>query len=402
MTLRSARPFPAWRFHRCVDWSAVIGAVALSMVLPPASYAGDASENAALHYWPAFAICPLETSEISAATTDDQKLGFKVPVGPRLARHFQGRGADALACLHRGAALSNCEWGTNLRKYGPLATVVHGEMAHRLARIALLRARWRFEHSDWDGGIDDVIATMILGRHIGRDKLCQNVFFGCQLDGMATGTLAVYLPGMPREALEGLSLKLDGLPPRTSMHDVFLYHANAVDWAVEHFAQAEKEGKLVELLVSLSSKEDARKMLSLAKNAEGLTRMAEAGRPLVRQLAEATSLDPRAYDRLYQERFAPALEANPVAAMLGCWYDLARDEVATADCRVEFIRAAIDILRRGPSALAGHTDPYGDGPFEYRTFDGGFELTSKLVYFSPIRMDIGLRANHPPPDQNQR
>ncbi len=384
-----------WRVARRIELAAWL-AVFVASVPGRASVvdAAENSENAALQYWAAFALCPEETEEISAATSDDEKLGFGIPVSQELARNFWGDGERALEYLHRGARLPSCEWGTNLRKYGPGEEIIHGELAHGLARIALLRARWRFEHGNWDAGIHDVIATMMLGRHIGRDKICYNVHCGCMLEAMATVTAAVYLPRMPERALTRLAAELDALPPPTSMREVVLYHENAIDWAVDHFEQAENERKLFEIVASLSSKDEAKKILQLAGNAEGLIRLAQAGRPLVRQLAEAMSLRPDEYDRVYKERFAPALNANPGAAILGSWYEVARDEEATAHCRLVFVKTAIDIFRRGETALNDHPDPYGNGLFKYTAFDGGFELCSKLVYGKlQIRMDIGLRKN---------
>ena len=56
---------------------------------------------------------------------------------------------------------------------------------------------WRFEHDDWDGGTADVIATMVLGRHIGRGKISATIHLGCQIETIAIGTLAFYAPRMP-------------------------------------------------------------------------------------------------------------------------------------------------------------------------------------------------------------
>jgi hypothetical protein len=381
------------RVTRRIEMGAMLTVlIALSLGQASLGDTVDNSANAALHYWVAFALCPRETAIISAATSDDETVGFGVPVGEELARNFRGKGERALEHFHRGAGLASCDWGTDLRKDGPSGDAIHGEKAHALARIALLRARWRFEHGDWDAGIDDVVATMMLGRHIGRDKIWINVHFGCMLEGMATGTVAVYLPRMPEPVRTRLVVRLDGLPTPTSMREVILYQENAIDWAVNKFKQKENEGKLCEFVASFASKDEAKRIMQFAGNAEGLVRLAQAGRPLVRQLAEATSLRPDEYDRMYKKRFAPALEANPVAAMLGSPYELARDEEAIAHCHLLFIKAAIDVLGRGETALSDHRDPYGDGSFGYAKFDGGFELTSKLVYGElQIRMDIGWR-----------
>ena len=358
--------------------------------------AAEESANAALQYWLAFSLCPHESEIVSAATTDNEKYGFAIPVSQELAQHFQGEGELALKCLYRGTQLSRCEWGTDLRRDGPIngGEAPYGQRAHELARIALLRARWRFEHGDWDAGIDDVIATMVLGRHIGRDKIGFNVHFGCMLTGMSTGTVAVYLPQMPAQARERLARQLESLPPATSMREVILNHEKSLDWAIENFRKAEDKGQLHAMLVSISSQEYADKAFKYASDAAGLIKLAEAARPLVHQLADAMSLRPDEYDRVFKERFAPQLDANPIAEILGSWYEVARDEEATAHCRVVFVQTAIDVLRRGEIALKDHPDPYGDGPFEYTPFGGGFQLGSSLVYGDlQIQMDFGLRKN---------
>jgi len=350
-----------------------------------AASTAEESNNAALQYWVAFTLCPPEKGALGSATTDNETYGFEVPVSQELARCFQADGERALRYLHRGALLPVCDWGTDLRKDGPTVAAPQGNKAHALARLSLLRARWRFEHADWDGGIDDVIATMMLGRHIGRDKIWYNIHFGCMLENMSTTTLSFYLPRMPGTSRERLARELERLPPPPSMREVVLYYENSIDWAVENFKRAEQEGRLFELIASISSDEQAKTTLALAGNAAALVKLAEAGRPLVHEVAEALLLPPEQYDRVYKERFAPQLEANPVAAMLGTAYDSARGEEATAHCRFLYVQTAIDLLRRGKSALHDHPDPYGDGPFEYAEFDSGFSLCSDLVYRSRVR-----------------
>jgi hypothetical protein len=363
------------------------------------SLGAENSGNAALQYWVAFALCPPETRTLSAATTDDQKLGFGVPIGSELAKYFQGNSELALVHLHRGAEISSCDWATDLRKDGPNVSAPYGTKAHSLARVALLRARWRFEHGDWDAGIDDVIATMVMGRHIGRGKISYTINFGCMLEAMSTGTAAFYLPQMPERARERLAQELDLLPPFTSMREVVLYSENAFDWAVLNFELAEKEGRLFELVASISGKEEARRALELAHDAEGLIKLARAGRALVHQIADAMSLRPDKYGRLFREQFAPQFQANPVATMLSPDYESARDEEATAHCRLVFLKTALDLLRRGKSALNDHPDPYGDGPFEYAEIDGGFELGSALICVAAgsqrTRMRFGVRKIFP-------
>jgi hypothetical protein len=129
----------------------------------------------------------------------------------------------------------------------------------------------------------------------------------------------------------------------------------------------------------------------MARDAEALCRVAEAGRPLAREIAEALSLRADEYDRVFKKQFAPRLDANPIAAALGFDYVDARDEESTAHCRLVLFRTGLDVLRRGRAALNDHADPYGDGPFEYKALDGGFELGSALVcYNRRVRIRFGV------------
>lgn len=348
-------------------------------------------QNAALQYWVAFALCPPETEALSAATTDDERFGFGVPVSQELANYFGGDGEKALVHLHRGAKMTSCEWASDLRRDGPNVAAPYGRKAHAFARVALLRARWRFEHGDWESGIEDVIATMMMGRHIGRGKIWDTVHFGCMIETMAIGTAAFYCPRMPEESRERLAGALKSLPPFTSMTEVALYYEGAIDWAIDNFKRADKEGRLPELIASICGKEDGKKVLAVASDAETLCELAEAGRPLAREIAETLSLRAQEYDRVFKKRFAPRLNANPIAAGLGPAYDLARDEESTAHCRLLLLQTALDVLRRGKAALTDHADPYGDGPFEYKALDGGFELGSALVcYKKRVRIRFGV------------
>ena len=384
----------ALRSRSCLMQAVIAFSAILTASLPVTAFSTELAEesrNAALQYWVAFALCPPETEAMSAATTVDERFGFGIPVSQELAECFQGNGESALVHLHRAAKLESCEWATDLRRDGPSVAAPYGRKAHAFARVALLRARWRFEHGDWDSGIEDVIATMMMGRHIGRGKIWYNLHFGCMIETMAIGTAAFYCPRMPEESRERLAGRLKSLPPFTSMREVALYYENTIDWATENFRRAEKEGRLPELVASICSKEHAKKVLAMAGDAEALCKLVEAGRPLAREIAEALSLRADEYDRVFQKRFAPRLDANPIAAALGPAYDLARGEESTAHCRLILLQTGVDVLRRGRAALNDHPDPYGDGPFEYKALDGGFELGSVLVYRNKrIRICFGV------------
>src|SRR5207253_2961670 len=58
--------------------------------------------------------------------------------------------------------------------------------------------------------------------------------------------------------------------------------------------------------------------------------------------------------------------------------------------RFAMLKAAIAVARDGQGALAKHTDPFGQGPFEYKALPKGFELRSKLTLEGkPISLTVG-------------
>ena len=55
-------------------------------------------------------------------------------------------------------------------------------------------------------------------------------------------------------------------------------------------------------------------------------------------------------------------------------------------------KAALAILIDGPDAAKIQRDPFGDGPFEYIPFNGGFELRSKFkAQDKPVSLTVGRR-----------
>ena len=95
---------------------------------------------------------------------------------------------------------------------------------------------------------------------------------------------------MPPEVRRRLERQMAALPPAVSLREVFLNHEKAIDWAIENFRKTNDKESLHAMLSSISSDEDAKKLLMLASDSAGLIKLAEGARPLVHQLADATSL----------------------------------------------------------------------------------------------------------------
>ena len=53
-------------------------------------------------------------------------------------------------------------------------------------------------------------------------------------------------------------------------------------------------------------------------------------------------------------------------------------------------KAALAVVKGGPDQLEAIKDPFGDGPFEYRNLEKGFELKSKLLFKGqPVALMVG-------------
>jgi len=70
---------------------------------------------------------------------------------------------------------------------------------------------------------------------------------------------------------------------------------------------------------------------------------------------------------------------NVIAAMYFPFAGHARAVIDSAGARERMLRAALDVMQKGPGAAARARDPWGDGAFKYRATSNGFELVSGLI-----------------------
>ncbi len=116
-------------------------------------------------------------------------------------------------------------------------------------------------------------------------------------------------------------------------------------------------------------------------------------------MAEVAALPPDEADKEAEQLIAksgldgPALE---MAKLLTPAVGTVRRNEAAHQTRLAMLKAAIDVVRDGKRALnrKEHQDLFGDGPFTYVSFDGGFELRSKLAdnKGTPVSLTVGRKA----------
>ena len=367
---------------------------ALALVLPCAAPAAadDLAANAALKYWQAFATLP-KTDEKTTPEWLSMPLDAKA----------KGRVADAgysLEQMHYAAALPRCVWAVNMEEDGIGTRLPHCQAARTLAGLACLRARLRFAEGDKDGAVDDAADAITLGRHISTDGTIIAVLVGVAIDAQATDALAAHLPDLDKAALKKLAARLEALPPGGTMAEAMRSAElhGGLDWFVRQVKAAKDEAQLAQLLEGMSktegspSPDDGRKMVEAWGGKEGILKYAEQARPLYEEAAAKMGLPPEEFDKAWGAKEKEMAAANPVFKLLFPAAGNVRRAEARYQARQALRKAALAILSDGPDAAKAQRDPFGDGPFEYEPFEGGFVLRSKLkAQDKPVSLTVGRR-----------
>jgi len=379
--------------------SAVLAILGVILIAPAAAPAESPAEeaalakNAALMYWSAFALLPrLDEDQQAAVQKSLDALG---PMDKKLIPVVESS-APSLKELHRAAKLPSCVWGTALDE-GINAMMPHLSKVRELSRLACLRAQLRFEQGQAAGAIEDATAVMVLGRHAGSDGLLISVLVDYALERQAIRLVAAYLPRLQPDALGTLSRKLDALPAGKTMQQAILQEKEVyLGWFIRELAKEDGKERLLRLFEGSDDPAVAViKGLSLAQLRKSATDL----RTFYDKLASLALLPPEKVKQAEADLMKnPGLDgpaANLARTLVPAVF-AARQAEAAQQVQVAMLRVAIAVAQHGQQALSGkeYRDPFGDGPFKYAAFDGGFELSSKLMdrQGKPASLTVGRRS----------
>jgi hypothetical protein len=332
-------------------------------------------DNAALKYHQAFALVPRLDEERMKIVSDGDKAKLDASV-KKLLDESQG----ALTALRRGASIRRCDWGLDLQD-GPHLLMPHLAKSRELAKLALLRARWNFEKRDFKAGLADAGAVLALARHVGAEGALVGLLVQLSLENAALDTLAGYLPRFDEPARKQLRALIDDLPRGGTFRSSIL---------------VEKE-----YMVGYTMKEVKAGTYGL-DGVEAIVRGAGGPAGPIKHLEELASH----YDEMARivslpsAEFAPKwdaifkkLDGNPFAKMLLPALNNVHEADKRSRVRWAMFRAGLAAAESGTDKLKDSDDPAGAGPFTFSTFDGGFELKSKmLVRGEPVLMTFGRRG----------
>jgi hypothetical protein len=170
-------------------------------------------------------------------------------------------------------------------------------------------------------------------------------------------------------------------------------------WLIRKLKEAEerKPGSYKEVFQMVigppESPEDKGRLKALMDAADTFdkaTKMFEDLMPVYDELVRLYGLPAKEFDAEYPAYYKKAAAANPAAGLLmPAMQNVAAAERRNLTQRALF-RAAINIVKGGPEKVKETMDPFGDGPFEYRAIEGGFELKSKFKFKGqPVTLTVG-------------
>jgi hypothetical protein len=380
----------------------ILAAALALLLLPPltgggltrAAAAGPVSDdNAALQYWQAFGLMSDEGTvkqleDIDAIKFEGDAMNLVRDNNPRL------------AYLYAGASMPRCDWGIDFST-GPETLLPHLGRSRDLARLAVLRARYRFEQRRDRDGVDDVLATFELAKDAGETPVLICILVRYAIEQMAIDTLARHLPTMDRATLDYLATKLETLPAPDSLKRVWPQESKYfIDWTIERVDKIEKESggdarKWSEgvLALAMFTREDAAEVRKVGVPPPKEFRALMASiKTLLAQLVDVTDLPMAEQDAKLEELQKPFTK-DPLSKLLVPHQNKIFLTRRRWQVRHAMLDAAVAVVRDGEAALKEkkYADPFGDGaPFTYRKTDGGFVLESKLVFEGkPVTLPVG-------------
>lgn len=361
-------------------------ATAISLATSSLCFAQDDAlrENAALSYWQAFAMIPADAHQHYGALLE--ALEDRDASDPQLIKLVKSS-ENALKLMHRGSRIPHCDWGIAYED-GIAALLPHLMKLRQLSRIACLRAMHKFERMDVDGGIDDLIAVMKMGRHACADKLLISMLVGVAIQNVAIQNLAYDTPQFRKMHLEKLQKRLADVTSFPSMKESILFEKKImVDWLREKVTS----GKIEELI----KHPDFQGIFTKKQTQQQRLQMLASLQESYETAAQYTTLHPDECEKKgtkFENELKKTPAKHPLALILlpGC-SGVRRNEAAH-QIKLAMLEAGIVVILKDKSVLAKkkYHDPIEKQPFEIEEFDGGFVLISDLIHGKkPVSLTFG-------------
>ena len=184
--------------------------------------------NAAVIYWQAFSAMP-ELTETESKLYAEAVAGKVAASAPEL-QPILARYTTALSEMYRAGTVKPCDWNLDINA-GPGLLLPHLQKARDLARAATLRADSRFETGQVDEAIDDVFATLAMGRAGDANPTLISMLVDYAIERLATDALAQNLGKLDPAQLDRVADMLASLPAAATLDECMRWEERIfVDW----------------------------------------------------------------------------------------------------------------------------------------------------------------------------
>ena len=345
----------------------------------------DPADNAALKYWQAFALLPT----LDEGQEKRLEHWADAPLDAALLKLIE-RSRESREYLHRGARMRRCDWGLDYED-GVFVRLPHLPKARSLAVLTALHARQEFEQGHWREGWDDVTALLALGRHLEMEPLFVQRWVGRAIESVAIDAAAPFLPDLKAILPASAPAAIDAMPAGATLPQVVLNEKQVFMMsAIRQLKEAEQRRPGSWKDFWKSGFEGAGQSVQTFEQA---VKWLEDFLPYYDELSRMSTLSWKDFDAQYPAFAAKAKAANPLADQILPMNDAMVATERRTITRLALFRAALAVVQGGPDRLGEIQDPFGDGPFEYRAMDEGFELRSKGPYQGkPLTLAVGRPA----------
>jgi hypothetical protein len=353
--------------------------------------------NAALQYWQAFALMP----ETKVLTQEEKRMlsdWQKAELDSRC-QGFLKKYRNAFEFLQYGGRFEYCNWGLgpSFRDLGIGAPIPHLPKAFELSKAALLQARYLFAHEQRSEAMKLTISTMSLARHVGLNGTLQSKNLEYLIERNAIDLACMHLTSVGKKnALKEFRQDFAALPVSQSI-------SNSIKQEKEmHLSFFRAKGvKALESLIEdiqtadANKKSEIRAVLGLAdenvpKFCIGIEQMFdEVARMALLSPPECAKAEDAYRQKLKKELNSDELPGvNVIGRLILPHASEYRLSEAVMMTQRQMFLAALTILTEGPQHVKDFRDPFGDGPFDYKEREGGFELMGKLKNKDSVRVSL--------------
>jgi hypothetical protein len=356
--------------------------------------------NPALLYYQAFLVAP------DLPQADSDYLWTKEWQGQELPERY-GKlmaGYDNEFKLVRQAARSAvpCDWGIDMSE-GPAALLPHLARSKAVVQTAKFRALWALQQGRQTDAREELVAALVLGRNGARDGTLISTLVQIAVESIDCRTVAELFGQFSPENLQQLLDGFDAAPARRTVADcIATEKAFFLDWIVRRIVALQQanpgdDAKVMngirELLASaLEAPADGEQPLptnswerivkAAGGTSAGVVRLIHELEPHEQQLAVVLALPHGEYEGRMEQLMAEIQRSpNPLLALLFPPWEKVRSRDLMGLMNLAMVRAAVEYKLHGEAGLQSVTDPWGQGPFEFKRFvfqgvDRGFELKS--------------------------